>query len=57
MVSHSMLRSVQTRKPSFAQERFAKIIATDVACFQSSIEINNDTLSVTIDALIDMADK
>jgi hypothetical protein len=62
MVSHSMLRSVQTRKPSFAlrvlvQERFAEIIATDVAGFQSSIEINNDTLSVTIDSLKDMADK
>ena len=62
MVSHSILRRVQTRKPSFAlrvlvQERFAEIIATDIAGFQSSIAIKDDTLSVTIESLKDMADK
>jgi hypothetical protein len=59
---HSMLRRVQTRKPSFAlrvlvQERFAEIIAIDIAGFQSSIEIKENTLSVTIDSLKEMADK
>jgi hypothetical protein len=63
MSSHSMsLRRSKTRKPSFAlrvlvQERFAEIIATDIAGFQSSIEIKENTLSVTIDSLKDMADK
>jgi hypothetical protein len=56
------LRRNKTRKPSFAlrvlvQERFAEIIATDIAGFQSSIEIKENTLSVTIDSLKDMADK
>jgi voltage-gated potassium channel len=42
------------RKPSFAlralvQERFSEIIATDIAGYQSSIEIKDNTLSVTID--------
>jgi len=50
------------RKPSFAlraivQERFAEIIATDIAGFQSSIEIKDNTLSVTIDSLQATADK
>ena len=50
------------RKPSFAlraivQERFAEIIATDIAGFQSSIEIKDNTLSVTIDTLKDTAEK
>ena len=50
------------RKPSFAlraivQERFAEIIATDIAGFQSSIEIKDNTLSVTIDSLKTTADK
>jgi hypothetical protein len=50
------------RKPSFAlralvQERFAEIIATDIAGFQSSIEIKDNTLSVTINSLKDTADK
>ena len=50
------------RKPSFAlrvlvQERFAEIIATDIAGFQSHIEIKENTLSVTIDTLKDTADK
>ena len=51
-----------SRKPSFAlrvlvQERFAEIIATDIAGFQSSIEIKETTLSVTIDTLKETADK
>jgi voltage-gated potassium channel len=50
------------RKPSFAlralvQERFAEIIATDIAGFQSSIEIKENTLSVTIDSLKHTSDK
>lgn len=50
------------RKPSFGlrvlvQERFAEIIATDIAGFQSSIEIKENTLSVTIDSLKETADK
>lgn len=50
------------KKPSFAlralvQERFAEIIATDIAGFQSSIEIKDNTLSVTIDSLKLTADK
>jgi hypothetical protein len=62
MTSQTMLRSVQTRKPSFAlrvlvQERFAEIIALEVAGFQSSIEIKDHTLSVTIDSLYETADK
>lgn len=54
-------QSVQ-RKPTFAlrvlvQERFAEIIATDIAGFQSHIEIKENTLSVTIDTLKGTADK
>lgn len=50
------------RKPSFAlrllvQERFAEIIATDIAGYQSSIEIKENTLSVTIDTLRETAEK
>jgi hypothetical protein len=61
MPSHTMLRRA-TRKPSFAlrvliQERFAEIIATELAGFQSSIEIKDNTLSVTIDSMQDTADK
>ncbi|KAG7345080.1 ion channel [Nitzschia inconspicua] len=62
MATQTMLRSIQTRKPSFAlrvlvQERFAEIIAAEVAGFQSSIEIKDDTLSVTINSLNETADK
>lgn len=62
MATQTMLRSLQTRKPSFAlrvlvQERFAEIIAIEVAGFQSSIEIKDHTLSVTIDSLYETADK
>ena len=54
-------KSVQ-HKPTFAlrvlvQERFAEIIATDIAGFQSHIEIKENTLSVTIDTLKETADK
>jgi hypothetical protein len=49
-------------KPSFAlrvlvQERFAEIVATDIAGFQSHIEIKENTLAVTIDTLKNTADK
>jgi hypothetical protein len=57
-----MLRDIQTRKPSFAlrvlvQERFAEIIAIEVAGYHSSVEIKDHTLSVTIDSLYETADK
>ena len=50
------------KKPSFAlralvQERFAEIIATDVAGYQNSIEIKDCTLTVTIDVLKKVAEK
>lgn len=62
MTQNTMFRSVQTRKPSFAlrvliQERFAEIIAEEIAGFQSSIEIKDNTLSVTIDSVTVTADK
>ena len=62
MQSHAMGRRVKTRKPSFAlrvivQERFAEIIAIEIAGFQSSIEIKENTLSVTIDSMQVTADK
>ncbi len=49
-------------KPSFAlrvlvQERMAEIIAIDIAGFQSSIEIKDNTLSVSIETLKLTADK
>lgn len=49
-------------KPSFAlralvQERFAEIIATDVAGYQNAIEIQDRTLSMTIDSLKQTADR
>lgn len=50
------------KKPSFAlralvQERFAEIIATDIAGYQNSIEIKDCTLTVTIEVLKKVADK
>ena len=62
MTSHTMLRNIQTRKPSFAlrvliQERFAEIIAIEVAGYHSSVEIKDHTLSVTIDSLYETAQK
>ena len=59
--SHS-LRQGSLRKPSFAlralvQERFAEIIAAEVAGFESSIEIKENTLSVTIGTLRQTASK
>lgn len=61
-VDHHSLRHDHIRKPSFAlrvlvQERFSEIIATDIAGYQSSIEIKENTLSVTIDTLKGTADK
>ncbi len=55
-------RDVVQHKPTFAlrvlvQERFAEIIATDIAGFQSHIEIKENTLSVTINTLKDATDK
>jgi Ion channel len=60
-VLHSDQMTVR-KKPSFAlralvQERFAEIIATDIAGYQSSIEIKEYTLSVTIQSLKQTADK
>lgn len=64
ITTHSgpLKRKVRTRKPSFGlrvlvQERFAEIIATDIAGFQSSIEIKETTMSVKIDSLMETADK
>jgi hypothetical protein len=62
MTSHTMLRNIQTKKPSFAlrvliQERFAEIIAIEVAGYHSSVEIKDHTLSVTIDSLYETAQK
>lgn len=62
ITSHTMLGSVQSRKPSFGlrvlvQERFAEIIATEVAGYHSSIDINSYTMSVTIDSMQETADK
>ncbi len=56
------LRRSTTRKPSFGlrvlvQERFAEIIAMEVAGFQNSIDIQENTLAVTIDRLKSIADK
>jgi len=59
----SMLGTPQlTNKPSFAmralvQERFALIIAAEVAGFQSHIDIHETTLSVRMDSLNSTADK
>jgi Ion channel len=55
-------RKTVRKKPSFAlralvQERFAEIIAADVAGFQSSIEIKDYTLAVTIETLKETAEK
>jgi len=50
------------KKPPFAlrvlvQERMAKIVAADIAGYQSHVEIKENTLSVTIDNLKVTADK
>ena len=50
------LQKGSVRKPSFAlrvlvQERFAQIIAQDVAGFQSRVEMSEAALTVTIDSL------
>lgn len=55
-------RRTVRKKPSFAlralvQERFAEIIATDIAGYQSSIDIKEYTLAVTIQSLKQTADK
>jgi hypothetical protein len=63
MIDYSIFRRQnQSKKPSFAlrvliQERFAEIIAIEVAGFHSSIEIKNYTLSVTIESLSETAEK
>eukprot|EP00531_Pseudo-nitzschia_arenysensis_P006508 CAMPEP_0116151970 /NCGR_PEP_ID=MMETSP0329-20121206/20394_1 /TAXON_ID=697910 /ORGANISM="Pseudo-nitzschia arenysensis, Strain B593" /LENGTH=819 /DNA_ID=CAMNT_0003648645 /DNA_START=217 /DNA_END=2677 /DNA_ORIENTATION=+ len=63
MIDYSIFRRQnQSKKPSFAlrvliQERFAKIIAMEVAGFHSSIEIKDQTLSVTIESISDTAEK
>jgi len=50
------------RKPSFAlrvlvQERMAEIIASDIAGYQSNVEIKENTLKITIDSLKTTEDK
>mmetsp|Transcript_22418 Transcript_22418/g.55578 ORF Transcript_22418/g.55578 Transcript_22418/m.55578 type:complete len:825 (+) Transcript_22418:293-2767(+) len=63
MIDYSIFRRQnQSKKPSFAlrvliQERFAKIIAMEVAGFHSSIEIKDQTLSVTIESISDTTEK
>jgi hypothetical protein len=62
MIDYSMFRRRKTKKPAFAlrvlvQERFAKIIATEVAGYHSSIVINDHILSVSIDSMSGTADK
>ena len=63
MTTHGgVLRQAKTRKPSFAlrvlvQERFAQIIATDIAGYQSSFEIKNTTMTLSIESMVDTADK
>lgn len=59
---HYMTAQGIEKKPSFAlrvlvQERFSKIIANEIAGYQSQVEIRNNTLSVTIDSLKQTADK
>jgi len=54
--------SQQNNKPSFAlrvlvQERFANIIAVDIAGYQSAIEIKDNTLSISIKSISQTADK
>uniref|UniRef100_A0A8J9S115 Potassium channel domain-containing protein n=1 Tax=Phaeodactylum tricornutum TaxID=2850 RepID=A0A8J9S115_PHATR len=55
-------RSQSLLKPSFAlralvQERFAEIIATDIAGYQNAIEIKDNSMTVTILRLKAVADK
>ena len=63
MIDYSIFRRQnQSKKPSFAlrvlvQERFAKIIAMEVAGFHSSIEIKDQTLSVTIESVSETTEK
>jgi hypothetical protein len=62
LTSHHSRRGSPRRKPTFAlrvlvQERIAEIIATDIAGFQSHIDIKDNTLSVTIESLKETADK
>mmetsp|Transcript_18981 Transcript_18981/g.44065 ORF Transcript_18981/g.44065 Transcript_18981/m.44065 type:complete len:811 (-) Transcript_18981:144-2576(-) len=63
MIDYSIFRQkTQSKKPSFAlrvlvQERFAEIIAIEVAGYHSSIEIKDYTMSVTIDSTSDTAQK
>lgn len=50
------------KKPSFAlrvlvQERFAEIIASEIAGYQTRVKIEDNTLSVTIDTLKSTAEK
>lgn len=61
MDSHA-LRQGSLRKPSFAlralvQERFAEIVAAEVAGYESSIEIKDNSLRVAIDTLRHTASK
>eukprot|EP00536_Pseudo-nitzschia_multiseries_P017272 jgi/Psemu1/50149/gm1.50149_g len=63
MIDYSIFRrQKQSKKPSFAlrvlvQERFAEIIAMEVAGYHSAIEIKDYTLSVTINSMSETAEK
>ena len=63
MIDYSIFRRQnQSKKPSFAlrvlvQERFAKIIAMEVAGFHSSLEVKEQTLAVTIESITDTIEK
>ncbi len=60
--SDLMRKKVSERKPSFAlrvltQERLAEIIAIEVAGYQTSVNIQENTMSITIDRLNPVLDK
>mmetsp|Transcript_26551 Transcript_26551/g.57062 ORF Transcript_26551/g.57062 Transcript_26551/m.57062 type:complete len:963 (+) Transcript_26551:94-2982(+) len=63
MIDYSIFRrQKQSKKPSFAlrvlvQERFAEIIAIEVAGYHSAIEIKDHTLSVTINSMSETVEK
>jgi len=61
-IDYSIFRKGKNKKPSFAlrvliQERFAKIIAIEVAGYHSFIDIKDHTFSVTIDSMSETAEK
>jgi len=62
LMSIGSRKKVSERKPSFAlrvltQERLAEIIAIEVAGYQTSVNIQENTMSITIDRLNPVLDK